>query len=244
MKGPIILGFHAEKLHEDRVWRYVERVASRLNNDGMTATFFVYPYRAQVAGKDITERVQGIAALGHEIGQHTHFYAGTKICFPEKDNDLSDENIVHCVNRDFETLEEMNCSPKSFTAGAWFVNRTVCDTLVDLGFANDCSTRYPKSKDVSGLSDNVWSRSPRFHFNSRGRILCLPTTCSLAQWFKWGRSVRTEGDIPYQLIYLHDYDLLSPRNRVLFSLFRSIVRRRTLKPLAAVARQCHAAKVE
>lgn len=243
VKGPRVLAFHAEKLHDELVWSRVRPLAHWMARKGMRATFFVYPFRAQVAGKDITERVQAIAALGHEIGQHTHFYAGTKIDVPEKVNDLSDQNIVCCLTRDFETLRNMGFSPKSFTAGAWFVNRTVCDALVDLGFANDCSARYPKPNEVSASSNNVWSRSPRFHSNSRGQVLCLPTTCSLAQWFKWGRSVRTEGNIPYQLIYLHDYDLLAPRDRLLFSLFLSIIRRQTVKPLAVVAKECHAAKV-
>ena len=73
------LAFHAEKLHDDRVWRRVQPVARWMSARGIRATFFVYPFRAQVANRDITQRVQALAALGHEIGQHTHFYDGTMI---------------------------------------------------------------------------------------------------------------------------------------------------------------------
>jgi len=203
-----------------------------MGEHGIRATFFVYPFRAQTAGKDITERVRTIAAMGHEIGQHTHFYAGTKIDGPEKINDLSDENIVHCLTRDFDTIKQMGFSPRAFTAGAWLINPTVYNTLVNLGFDYDCSAHYPKPKENLKL---VELRSPRFYSNSRGRVLCLPTTCSLGEWFKWGRNVTTEGKFPYQLIYLHDYDLPVFRNRVLFPLFLNTCRRKFSQPLATIA---------
>lgn len=84
----------------------------------MKVTFFVYPFRTGVARKDITERLRALASLGHEIGQRTHFYAGTKIDKPEKVNDFNPENIVHCLRRDFETLAQTGVRPTGFTAGA------------------------------------------------------------------------------------------------------------------------------
>ncbi|CEP68819.1 Polysaccharide deacetylase [Moorella glycerini] len=91
----------------------------RLHLYKLQGTFFVYPFRAQVAGAEISERVQEIAAFGHEIAQHTHFYAGTKIDKPDKVNDLSKENIARCLQRDFETLCDMGFRPYGFTAGGW-----------------------------------------------------------------------------------------------------------------------------
>lgn len=41
-----------------------------------------------------------------------------------------------------------------------------------------------------------------------GQLLCLLTTCSLGEWFKWGRKVTAEGALLHQPVYLHDYDLL------------------------------------
>ena len=233
----VAIAFHAERLHDDQTWRRVERFARWMDRRNIRATFFVYPFRAQVAGMDITHRVRAVAALGHEIGQHTHFYAGTKIDHGEKINDLSAENIINCLNRDFNTLAEMGFVPTAFTAGAWLVNRIVCDTLVNLGFVYDWSTRFPQSRIVDQSPDHSWLRSPRFHSHGQGGVLCLPTTCSLGEWFKWGRRVKIEARFPYQLIYLHDYDLLSFRNRLLLSCFLNICSRHTFMPLATIAQE-------
>jgi len=219
-----VLAFHAEKLHDESVWKRVEKVASWTMRQGMRLTFFVYPFRAQVVGKDIAERVRVLAALGHEIGQHTHFYAGTKIDKPDKVNDLSQANIMYCLRRDFETLRSMGVQPQGFTAGVWIVNEAVWDTLIELGFAYDCSTRFQVVK-TSNSPYHRWAKMPQLYTNSMGRLLCLPTTCSLGEWFKWGRKVISEGPVPYQLIYLHDYDLLKARNYLLLWFFLIINRR-------------------
>jgi hypothetical protein len=141
--NPVALAFHAEKLHDDRTWRHVSRVACWMKDHDLKATFFVYPFRAQIAGKDITDRLATIASLGHHIGQHTHFYAGTKI-EKDKTDDLSENNIMYCLDRDFQTLQRMGFAPKAFTAGAWFVTPKVYDTLIGLGFSYDCSAQFPK----------------------------------------------------------------------------------------------------
>jgi len=122
------LAFHVEKLHGDCVWKRVEKVARWTIRQRTKLTFFIYPFQAQVVRKDIAERVRALAALGPEVGQHTHFYAGTKIDKPDKVNDLSQANIMYCIRRDFETLSSMGIQPKGFTAGAWIVNEAVLDT--------------------------------------------------------------------------------------------------------------------
>jgi len=232
---PRVLAFHAEKLHDDLVWNWVKPIARWMSVRDIRATFFVYAFRAQIANRDITDRVQTLASLGHEIGQHTHFYAGTKVDKPEKVNDLSEANIVHCLYRDFQRLAEMGFTPNGFTAGAWLVDRTVLDTLVKLGFSYDCSAQFPKPRHMTVSSYHRRLRSPELYANAQGELLCLPTTCSLGEWFKWGRKIRIDGKVPYQLIYLHDYDLLSFRNRLLVSWFLRISNRETLKPLASIA---------
>ena len=205
----IALALHAEKLHDDDIWHRIERVARWTGRRGVKTTFFVYPFPAQVAGKDVTNRVRAIEMLGHEIGQHTHFYAGRKIDKPEKVTDLSEANIIHCLHRDFNTLRQMGTPPQGFTAGAWFINETVLDTLSELGFVYDCSSRFPKPKETTKSLYHRWLRSPEFYASVRGRVLCLPTTCSLGEWFRWGRYVKNHGSNPYRLVYLHDYDLLA-----------------------------------
>ncbi|HET8579918.1 MAG TPA: hypothetical protein VFL31_02890 [Nitrospiraceae bacterium] len=208
---PVGLAFHTEKLHDDPVWHRVEAVARWMASRGIGATFFVYPFRALIAERDIGDRVRVLAALGHEIGQHTHFYAGTKDAKHEKADDLSEANIVWCLKRDFETLQRFGCRPSGFTAGGWFANDVVLDTLVTLGFVYDCSARFPRSTGVVNTPYRRWLRKPQQYASAAGDLLRLPTTCSLGEWFKWGRNVRVDGVVPYQLICLHDYDLLSSR---------------------------------
>jgi hypothetical protein len=211
MEIPIALAFHTEELHDDRVWHRVEAVARWMTRKGLGATFFVYPFRAQVAGKDISDRVQLLAALGHEIGQHTHFYAGAKVAKHEKADDFSQANVVRCLRRDFRTLERMGCRPNGFAAGSWILNEVVLDTLAELGFVYDCSARFPKSVGMVDSLHHRWLQRPHQYASVGGNLLCLPTLCTLGEWFKWGRKVRVGGAVPYQLVCLHDYDLLSLR---------------------------------
>jgi hypothetical protein len=216
---------HAEKLHDHAVWQRVERIVRRMAKQRRQVTFFVYPFRAQVAEQDISERVRVLSALGHEIGQHTHFYAGTKIDKPEKVNDFSSENITYCLRRDFETLRQMGVTPKGFTAGAWFVNETVWDTLIELGFDYDCSVRFSKPNGLPKSPGFRWQQSASVYTNAKGSLLIMPTTCSLAELFKWGRKVIIDDSVQYQLIYLHDYDLLSVKKYALLWFFLTFNRR-------------------
>ena len=223
MPPTTILAFHAEKLHDERVWRRVKKMAIWMAQRNWRATFFVYPFRAQVAGREIADRVQTLATLGHEIGQHTHFYADTRIDKPNKMDDLSEENVLHCVQRDFETLGQMGFTPQGFTSGAWLVESTLPEVLIDLGFVYDCSARLPTSTEISHSPYHRWLSSPQYHVNTTGRLLCLPTTCSLGEWFKWRH--KKANAILYQLVYLHDYDLLTVRNYVLLYAFFTLLKK-------------------
>jgi hypothetical protein len=235
--APVIssaLAIHAEKLHEDLVWRRVKWLARWLACRDIKATFFVYPFRALVAGRSIADRVEWLGSQGHEIAQHTHFYAGNKIEKNEKIDDFSQANIVHCLSRDFRMLKDMGFSPKGFTAGSWFINDTVLDTLVELGFLYDCSAQFPRPLSVPAPHTR-WISSPRYYTNERGQLLCLPTTCSLGEWFKWGKTVSAATEPFYQIVCLHDYDLLFVSECLLISYFLKVSKKTALKPCASIA---------
>lgn len=232
------LAFHAERLHDQRVWKKVERAAGWMAEHNINATFFVYPFPAVVAGKSIIERVQWLGSLGHEIGQHTHFYAGTKIAKPEKLDDLSEANVFHCLRRDFEMLKALGFSPKGFTAGSWYVNDTVLDALIELGFVYDCSAQFHGPKTSDPFPNTRWLRAPEYYSNSHGRVLCLPTTCSLGQWYKWGRKAMQKSEPFYQIVYLHDYDLLSLKRYILLLYFLKVTKSRTLESTGSLANRC------
>jgi peptidoglycan/xylan/chitin deacetylase (PgdA/CDA1 family) len=231
------LAFHAEKLHQPRVWRRVAVVARWMAAHGIHATFFVYPFPAMVHGKNINDRVRWLGSLGHEIAQHTHFYAGTRIEKRNKVDDLSKENIIHCVRRDFAALSTSGYSPKGFTAGSWFVSDTVLDVLVELGFVYDCSAQIPKPRNPTPDPRMQWLRLPQNYRNGRGKLLCLPTTCSLGEWFKWGWKTAREQTHWHQIVYLHDYDLLSFHRRLMLLCFLRITHRETFEPTSMAVQQ-------
>ena len=140
------LAFHAERLHEQRVWKKVKPVAGWMAEHNMKGDVFCLSFSRGCGRQRHIERVQWLGSLGHEIAQHTHFYAGTKIAKQEKRDDLSKANVIHCLRRDFETLKAFGFPPKGFTAGSWFVNNMVLDALVELGFVYDCSAQFPRPK--------------------------------------------------------------------------------------------------
>lgn len=237
MSPTTILAFHAEQLHDNRVWHRVHNIAVWMAQHGWYATFFVYPFRSQVAGREIADRVQRLAALQHEIGQHTHFYLGTRIDKPHKANDLSEGNILHCVRRDYETLCQMGVRPQGFTAGAWLVDNVLPDILITLGFVYDCSARFPGPSACHDAPYHRWLRAPQHHVNATGRLLYLPTTHSLGMW--WRQIYRREKPhtASYQLIYLHDYDLLSLRNYILLKAFLTISKNHDCVPAGIMAKR-------
>ena len=237
----ITLTFHVEDLHDNASWQRLLPVAQWMARHGMMATFFVFPFRAQMAHKDIRDRVSTISSMGHEIGQHTHFYKGEKINKPDKANDFSKENVSLCLARDFEILRAMGFQPKCFTAGAWVINEIILGALIELGFSYDCSARFPKPIGKTESPYYKWITSPYTYTDKRGNIICLPTTCSLGEWFKWGRRVRVDGQLPYQLVYLHDYDLVSIKNYLLLWVFLRLNRKKSFLPVGALAKQLHAA---
>jgi hypothetical protein len=232
------LAFHAEQLHERRVWKKVSRVAGWLAEHNMKATFFVYPFPAAVAGKNLSKHVQWLNSFGHEIAQHTHFYAGTQITKHEKRNDFSKANIIHCLRRDFETLKAFGFPPKGFTAGSWFINDVVLDTLIELAFVYDCSAQFPRPKTWGRNPPDDCLSAPEYYSNAHGRIFRLPTTCSVGEWFKWGHKAGQERNPFYQIVYLHDYDLLSLKRSFLLSCFLKLSLWKVLGPSASLAEHC------
>ena len=139
------LAFHTERLHDDRVWKRLLMILAIMRRRGSKATFFIYPFCAVVADRDISDRVRALDAdYQQEIGQHTHFYAGKSVNKPDKRNDMSPKNIRNCIERDFQWLCRIS-QPRGFTAGGWIITEAVLGALVNLGFDYDCSARVPSS---------------------------------------------------------------------------------------------------
>lgn len=230
------LAFHTERLHDDRVWKRLLIILAIMRRLGSRATFFIYPFRSMVDGRDISDRVRALAVkCGQEIGQHTHFYADKSSYKPNKRNDLSAENIKNCIERDFQWLCRIS-QPKGFTAGGWIVTEAVLGSLVNLGFDYDCSARVPALRKGQEAGPNLWLEKAEKRIIQDRPLVLVPTTHTL------GSSLLGKGCLPiplkaghqYQLLYLHDYDLL--RLRVFLGLALALMAGRTFLCVHQLAR--------
>jgi hypothetical protein len=239
-----LLVFHAERLHDDPVWRRVLPLARTLAEDGIAVTFFVFPYRAEAVGADLAPRVRELAELGHEIAQHTHFYAGKSFLTERKYDDLSDANVIACLERDLDALRAMGVEPRGFTAGAWQLPEVGLEALLSLGFQYDCSARHPQPGIERLNGHHRWLDGPSVYSGDAGRLLLLPTTCSLGGWFKSRHKRGLPAPPDYQMVYLHDYDLLASRTRLMLRTFLRLRRRRMDIDAQALASDFLAARSE
>ena len=230
------LAFHTERLHDDRVWKRLLLILAIMRQLGSRATFFIYPFRAVVAGRDISDRLRVLAAdHKQEIGQHTHFYAGRSVNKPDKRNDLSAENIRNCIERDFQWLCRIS-KPRGFTSGGWIVTEAVLGSLVNLGFDYDCSARVPALFEGQEAGPNLWLEKAEKRIIQDRALVLVPTTHTL------GSSLLGKGPLPislnsghqYQLLYLHDYDLL--KLRVFLGLALALMAGRTFLCVQQLAR--------
>jgi peptidoglycan/xylan/chitin deacetylase (PgdA/CDA1 family) len=203
---------HVERLHDDRVWRRLQAALAELDRRRQKITFLVYPLRSIFAGCDVRERARELAARGHEVGQHTHFYAGHVTERPHKRTDLSDRNVRECIMRDRAWLKECGIEPKGFCGGNFMMTEAAFETLAANGFKYDCSARLPWERN-DFETPHTWMEGAEVrHFEGRSLVL-LPNTeyLTLPQFLhprRRNRSARLADGSSYQLVMNHDYDLL------------------------------------
>jgi peptidoglycan/xylan/chitin deacetylase (PgdA/CDA1 family) len=203
---------HAERLHDGRVWRRTREALDALDARRVKVTFLVYPMRSIAAGGDARARVREIAARGHEVGQHTHFYAGAATERPHKRTDLSDRNVRECIARDRAWLGDCGVEPKGFCGGNFMMTDAAFEALAEGGFLYDCSARMTWERD-NFESPHPWSdRAEVRSFGGRPLVL-LPNTeyLTLTQLLhprRRNRSTPLSNGTSYQLVSNHDYDLL------------------------------------
>jgi len=201
------LTVHAERLERDDVWRSVAKALDALERHDVRATFFVHPFQAIRADIDIGERIRELAARGHEIGQHTHFYA----TYDDGDGRVRKETradaatVERCGDRDLAYLVAAGTKPAGFVSGGWAMSPDVMAWLEARGFGYDCSFRTYVPATVPHTTDVV--SGPR----RIGSVVEIPTTSTLrdeVRRFRLARSASV-GDVRYHLSYLHDDDLLA-----------------------------------
>lgn len=203
---------HAERLHDERVWRRTLEALDALDRRGSKATFLVYPMRALAAGRDVRERVRELAGRGHEVGQHTHFYSGAATERPHKRTDLSDRNVRECIARDRAWLADCGVEPVGFCGGNFMMTEAAFEALAESGFRYDCSARMTWERE-DFETPHPWSdRAEVRRFGGRALVL-LPNTeyMTLPQLLdprRRNRVTKLSDGTSYQLVMNHDYDLL------------------------------------
>ena len=208
------LTVHAERLHEAAVWHAVRRLLRRLERTGGRATFLVSPLRASAASVDLGPRLRELVARGHEVGQHTHYYAlvsgADRVSF-EKRTDASPENVRRCLDHDYGRLLAAGLRPRGFVAGAWAIHDTARDWLVEHGFEYDLSFRsFPLGYDNPAAAPGDGCDGPFV----RGGLVTLPTTATLALALRRALARRER---VHEVVYVHDYDLIATRGRLLLA---------------------------
>lgn len=201
--------FHAERLEDDDVWEAVRMTAAWMQSRGVPLTFFVHPLTAIEAGVDLTPRLAQLADGGHEIAQHTHFYAehheGPRGLV--KRTDLGEGTVIRCLSRDFEYLVGAGFRPRGFVAGGWAISPVTFDWLEVHGFRYDCSyrtfgLRYPNAMAAEGddAPGPFW----------RGHVLEIPTTAPLSDEIRrpWTAHAASSENVRFRIGYMHDTDLI------------------------------------
>lgn len=209
------LAFHAERLELDNVWSAVVDFLEKWNARGLGSTFFVHTLRARMAGKDIRPRLQWLVEHGVEIAQHTHFYDFFEAnqFGVRKTTSLDPATVTHALTQDHEYLCSAGFDPSGFVAGGWALSPAATPWLVRAGFRYDCSLRsfdlpyLPKRDEHFGYFTGVRCDSG---------LLRIPTTSDLTNHFRrlFRTSLIVEG-FAYDIVYLHDTDLLDRRKRAL-----------------------------
>ena len=207
-----VFSFHAERLEREEVWRRTSDLLEAVELRGGHATLFVHPFTAIEAEADLGPRLRELMERGHELGQHTHFYA------PRTSDDegklptlLSAENVRRCLDRDLRYLRDAGAEPRGFVAGGWAIHDEVLRWLRECGFLYDASVRsfalnyeHPDAVEGDGWTGPL----------VQDGLLRLPTTSPLTRIAKSrGRPLEADG-LSYELGYIHDYDLVSFAQRM------------------------------
>ena len=241
------LALHAERLERNDVWDATLALLESLEARAGRATLFVHPYSAIMNGADLAPRISELLKRGHEIGQHTHFYAWRPGEAPSSGKppvDLSDENVVRCLDRDREYLLAAGAVPTGFTSGAWVIADAVVPWLARNGFRYDCSVR---SFDLPYANDTTAAGGGRTTVRVQDGVVLLPTSAPLRRAVR-GALLHKASEVSgpgfrYDLAYTHDYDLTRRRSRAAARLLVGAWTRgpwRTAGELAELARKAGA----
>jgi predicted deacetylase len=203
--------FHAERLEQPAVWEQTRRVLDRLESKKIRATLFVHPFSAMRRQADLTAIIGELLQRGHEVAQHTHFYAETSDQHSKPATDLSAENVRRRLDEDLAELRRCGADPKGFVAGGWAVSADALAWLGERGFGYDVGVRaFPlRYESQAAAAGEAWSGPVR----ETNGVLRFPTTAPVTHAALGGTKQAGTDDLRFNVVYLHDYDLLDFKTR-------------------------------
>jgi len=210
-RAPFCVAVHAERLEDRRVWDLVRRALDA--HPSLRATWFVSPVHAIWSDVDLGDRLSELTDRSQEIGQHTHFYDAARSTIEPGNGEalMTEVNITACLDRDHSYLVERGHAPRGFVSGAWALDPVIDAWLRRERFLYDCSWRTYVLPYQSHGSDRGDGRAAAAMDLG---VLRLPTTTSLRRSLPRRRTAASPIG-PYELVYLHDYDLLDAGKRLM-----------------------------
>ncbi|MEA2581138.1 MAG: peptidoglycan-N-acetylglucosamine deacetylase [Actinomycetota bacterium] len=204
--------FHAERLERPDVWGRTRRVLDVLERKHIRATLFVHPFSALRSGADLSPAIAELLQRGHEVAQHTHFYAEPKQPDVKPESDFSAANVRRRLDQDLAELRRCGADPKGFVPGGWAMSPDALAWLGEHRFHYDAGVRNFPLRYASPAAEagEGWSH-PRREANG---VLLMPTTAPVTHAALGGMNAARIDELLFDVVYLHDYDLLARKGPV------------------------------
>jgi hypothetical protein len=224
-----VVSCHVERPLDDSCWSRFSSLQEKAPG-GFRIAALLRPPDAE-AREDVQrwlERARQAAERG-PLGLHTHFVSPDRARPPAVGPEHAER-----VRREAEWMEAKGLAPTVFSAGGWYMDETLAETVAEVGLV-DCSATAFRPGYLEPGAPRLSAAAPtRILLPSGLRLLELPSTHSLGMA---ARAVLRPSLGPHVVhVYFHDTDLLSARRRrMLVAALRVLGRRRSPVDLDALA---------
>jgi hypothetical protein len=203
------VSLHAERLERDDVWCRTDAFLHRFGAKGRPR-HRVRPPPLRDRGRRGAPPADRRPARSRARDRTTHaLLRGGRRGRETADRSLARERPAMPRSRS-SLSHRCRCGSAGFVAGAWAIVGEVTPWLRDHGFTYDASVRaFPLSYDSGAAAPGDGWTAARIE----QAIVCLPTTAPVSRAVR-GHAPRAQvADTDYELLYLHDYDLMRARTR-------------------------------
>lgn len=206
MRKYICLVIHTERLHDEKIWKRVQKLLKFFRKFNIRASWFsINPtfvgYQAMgFDGKKWQTRLKILAENNQSIEQHTHFYKGERGVPKGRGYDLSPEHVIKRIREDEEWLKNQGFEVKGFLSGAWKINKEILKILTKEGYKYD-------------LSVNNLDLKQQMPIKKIDEMIEIPATSNIKRLFldfitlRFKRRFLIYKEVAIYPIHFHDFDL-------------------------------------